>query len=102
VPHAVCMQTVLAPERSDRRIHDRPKEKLLRRGAVTSGAVYTTFLTGVLIVLPVLANLTVLWFLSAVVMAAAVATYAAGIVLHRRSAVSPSLRTRHWLSAERV
>jgi hypothetical protein len=96
------MQTVVAPERSDRQFEVLPEGDFVRRFALASGAVYTTLLAGMLLVMPELVHSIVLWVLSAVVMTAVAATHAAGTVMHRRSTGLASRRTRQWLSAGRT
>jgi hypothetical protein len=93
------MQTVVAPERSDRQFQVLPEGNFVHRFAIASGAVYTTLLAGMLLVMPELVHSVVLWFLSAVVMTAVAGTHAAGTVMHLRSTGLASRRTRHWLSA---
>jgi hypothetical protein len=96
------MQTVVAPERSDRQFQVLPEGNFVRRFALVSGAIYTTLLAGMLLVMPELVHSIVLWFLSAIVMTAVASTHAAGIVMHRLSTGLASRRTSHWLSVGRT
>jgi hypothetical protein len=79
-----------------------PEGNFVRRSAVASGVVYTALLAGMLLVMPELVHVIVLWFLWAVVMTVAVAAYAMGIVMRRRSDRPQSRRTSQWLSAGRT
>ncbi len=91
---AVCMQTVVTQDRPDRRSHLLPEGKFLRRSAIASGAVYATLMAGMLLMMPALANTKSFWFLLVCVMASAVITYGAGIVVRRQSTDSaPRLTT---------